>query len=143
MGLRLRYAWLLVQHALGAPFRAAERRTAAKRQHELALINAQAAAQAQVLQTLAASNTEAIRLLAEPLAANAKVLTTWLEGFKTTTIPSAQVITPETELGWEREAAEDTLEKGRLEDHELLLQAWQTQDGRMAPPVGPDFFPLS
>jgi hypothetical protein len=142
LSIKLRYLGLLLQHIFGAPFRYFEARTAATRAHELALVNAQSQAQAAILQALAASNAEAIRLLAEPLNTNAKVLTTWLEGFKTTTVPTSQVVTPETELGWEREAAEETLEKGRLEDRELLLQAWQAQDGRMAPPVGPDFFPL-
>jgi hypothetical protein len=139
MGLRLYYLQLLLGSILSAPLRYFERRTAAKRQHELALVAAQAEAQAKVFGAIAQANLETVRELAGPLQQNAKVLTTWLEGFKTEKIPTSQVITEVTELGWEADEAEHVLEKRRQEDAEMLRQAWPT-DGRLPPPIAPDFF---
>jgi hypothetical protein len=142
MGLsvhQLRFAWLTVTAMFSAPLRYFERRTAAKRQHELALVEAQAAAQAKVFGAIAEANVAAIRELAGPLQENAKVLTTWLEGFKTTTIPTAQTVTEAAEMGWEADAAREVLERQKLEDAEMLRQAWPSEDGRPAPPVFPDF----
>jgi hypothetical protein len=142
MGLRirLRYWLALLSHALGAPARYIERRESSRRAHELAMVTLQAQMQQQLLQGLAASNAEMVKQLAAPLTANATVLTEWIQMFKTTAVPTAQVITETHELGWERDEAEAVLEKGRIEDRELFKAAWpEATDGRMSPPIGPDF----
>jgi hypothetical protein len=153
MGLRLRILWLILQGALAAPARYFERRTAARRQHELALAQLQADAQARVLEAIGRSNTEMVRELAGAMSAQANVLHTWLEGFKTVQVPAARVIDENTELGWESDAAREVLERERLETAELLKSAlpgalpslpaelasipWDSADGRVAPPIAP------
>lgn len=148
--------WLLFTRPWGAPFRWVERRADARRQHELALATIAAESQARIFEAIGRANAEAIRELAAPLQANARVLTSWLEGFKTVQVPTSQVITEETELGWEADAAREVLARDQAETHELLKSAlpgamptfpaelpsipWDSGDGRVAPPIAPDFF---
>jgi hypothetical protein len=139
MGLRLRFVWLVVVEALTAPVRWLDSRAERRRQHERELAQIAADGQARVFEALARSNAEMVRELGAVMAESTKPMMTWLEGFKTVQVPASQVITEATELGWEADEAKEVLEKRRLEDRELFLQAWP-DDGRLPPPVGPDFF---
>jgi hypothetical protein len=152
MGLRARILWLIVQGFFAAPLRYFERRIRERRQHELELARVNSESQARVIEALGRSNIEMVRELAAPMQANAQVMQTWLEGFKTVQIPTAQVITDETELGWEAEMAKEVLKRQQAEDHELLKGhfdafpaelneiPWDAADGRPAPPIAPTFF---
>ena len=105
-----------------------------------------------MFESIGRANAEAIKQLAAPLEANAKVLTTWLEGFKTVQIPTSRVMDEEMELGNAAEAARETLEAQQREDADMLKSAfevlpaefneipWDDADGRPAPPIPPDFF---
>lgn len=140
MGLRVRLVWLTVTGWLLAPLRYFEGREARRREHELRLATIAAEAQAKVIAELGKANAEMVRELVVPFAAQSDVLKTWLEGFKTTEIPTSKVITEATELGWEADAARETLERERAEERELLRTAWPVNDPRQAPPIPPDFF---
>lgn len=152
MGLRLRLLWLVVTSPFLAPARYFERKAAARRAHELALAEITANANARVFEAIGKSNTEMVREMAAANAASAKVMQTWLDGFKTTEIPSSTTITEAKELGWEGDEAVATLERLRVEEQQLLRHTalpafpaelpkmpWPAGDSRLAPPIPPDF----
>jgi hypothetical protein len=147
--LRARIAWLTLIGALTAPARWIERRGDKRRAHELALAQLAADANARVFEAMAKSNTETVRELAGAMSENAKVLSTWLEGFKTTEIPTARTITEATELGWDFEEAKEVVARQSAEERALLAEQfglppeidpatfWQHAD-KLPPPVGLD-----
>ncbi len=101
-------AWALARlgRALRAPLTLWEGHVAARRDHELALVRLQLEAQHGMVTAMADLMKGSLEGIAQAQAAQQDLFKTWLEGFKTTDLPTSTTIREEDEIrmAMEREA---------------------------------------
>lgn len=119
--------------ALRAPLTYWESRVRAKREHELALLHLQLESQQALVRDMAGLMRGSLESVAQATAAQQELFKTWLDGFKTTEVPTATTIreTDEIQMALAREA--DALRASGVPVHLTPFDTVAWMNGQVGP----------